>query len=219
MIKIDVERKMLTTDGERTLQIDVEIPAQELVAVFGKSGAGKTTLLRMIAGLTVPDKGLIRIGDRTVFDSQKKINLPPQERNIGFMFQDYALFPNMTVEENIRFAASKKSELVGKLLKNFDLEELRRRKPDKLSGGQRQRVALARALARRPDILLLDEPLSALDEEMRCSLQKEIIKAHKLFNATTLMVSHDVGEIQSMATKIIYVDTKKYENLASTTFA
>jgi len=203
---------MLTVSGKRNLEIDVLIPPQELVAVFGKSGTGKTTLLRMIAGLTAPDKGVIKIGNRTVFDSYQKINLKPQQRNIGFMFQDYALFPNMTVEENIRFAQAEKA-FANELISTFELDALRRRKPDKLSGGQRQRVALARALALKPAILLLDEPLSALDEELRFSLQKEITKAHAIFRSTTLMVSHDIDEIQTMASKILFIEKKKVEQI------
>jgi molybdate transport system ATP-binding protein len=213
MTYIDVERQMLTTEGKYLLQIDVQIPDTELVAVFGKSGAGKTTLLRMLAGLLKPNKGFIQIGNKVVFDSAKKINLPPQKRNIGFMFQDYALFPNMTVEQNIAFAKSNNTALVNELIATFELEKLRRQKPDKLSGGQRQRVALARALARKPNILLLDEPLSALDEEMRHSLQQEILKAHRMFDFTTLMVSHDADEIQSMATKILVIGKEKVSQM------
>jgi molybdate transport system ATP-binding protein len=209
MIRIDIERKMLTSEGLRPLQIDVCIPGGELVAVRGKSGVGKTTLLRIVAGLLKPDRGFIQIGNTVVFDSAKKINLPPQRRDVGFMFQDYALFPNMTVEQNIAFGACRgvinRAPTTADLIETFDLTALRRQKSDKLSGGQKQRVALARALARQPKILLLDEPLSALDEEMRFALQQEILKAHNLLNLTTLMVSHDSNEIQSMATVVMAI--------------
>lgn len=211
MIYINAERKMLTSEGKRSLNIDVEIKDKELVAIFGPSGAGKTTLLRMIAGLQKPDKGVIAIGNNVVFDSSKKINLPPQKRNIGFMFQDYALFPNMTVEENIRFGQNndKDKQYIDQLVETFGLSMLRKRKPAKLSGGQRQRVALARSIARRPDVLLLDEPLSSLDESMRFSLQTEILKAHELFGATTLLVSHDRGEVKRLATQILCIGTEE----------
>ncbi len=207
MIHIDIEHKILTTSGERILKIKVDIPEKQLVCVSGKSGVGKTTLFRMLAGLTSPDKGVIQIGKTIVFNSFEKLTIPPQKRNIGFMFQDYALFPNMTVEENISFAQSKVKDpsWITKLLKTFDLEVLRKQKPDRLSGGQKQRVALARALARKTDILLLDEPLSALDREMRVELQEEILKVHKLFNSTILLVSHDEDEINKMASCILHM--------------
>jgi molybdate transport system ATP-binding protein len=209
MIHINVEKTMLTSTGKRTLQVDTQIPAHELVAVFGKSGAGKTTLLRMIAGLTAPDSGMIQIGEQLVFDSSRKINRKPQQRNIGFMFQDYALFPNMTVEENIRFARKDDRAFVNHLIEILGLETFRRQKPAKLSGGQQQRVALARSLARKPDILLLDEPLSSLDEEMRLSLQDEILKLHRLFGFTTLMVSHDKEEVERMSSRVLNIDGEK----------
>lgn len=219
MIYIDVERKMHTSEGSRKLEVCVEIPANELICLFGRSGSGKTTLLRMVAGLFNPDRGVIRIGKTTVFDSSQKINLPPQKRNIGFMFQDYALFPNMSVEENIHFGITDNDySMADSLIEAFDLDALRRQKPDRLSGGQKQRVALARALVRRPEVLLLDEPLSALDFEMRHSLQNEIARAHRLLNATTLMVSHDKEEIKKLATSIIHIDNMKTNTLKYPTF-
>ncbi len=173
----------------------------------------------MLAGLFKPDKGIIRIGETTVFDSYKKVNLPPQKRNIGFMFQDYALFPNMTVEGNIHFALGKKDyTMANALIEAFDLDKLRRQKPEKLSGGQKQRVALARALARKPEILLLDEPLSALDYEMRHALQDEITKAHHLLKTTTLMVSHDKEEIKRLASGIITIDNMKTKHISNPTY-
>jgi molybdate transport system ATP-binding protein len=178
-----------------------------LVAIFGESGTGKTTLLRILAGLTNPDKGIIRFGKMVWFDSTKKINLPPQQRNISLMFQDYALFPNMTIEKNIQFAQPKSNPIeVNELLNLFGLHELRKRKPSGLSGGQKQRVALARAIARKPRLLLLDEPLSALDAEMRNTLQNEIAKVHQITGITTLMVSHDLNEVFKLASQVIYLE-------------
>jgi molybdate transport system ATP-binding protein len=215
MIYLNVERMMLTAAGKRNLAIEVTIKDNELVCLYGKSGAGKTTLLRMIAGLIKPDRGILTINDLTVFDSQVKINLPPQKRNVGFMFQDYALFPNMTVEQNIGFAQKKDKPFVNRLIETFDLDALRKQKPNRLSGGQQQRVALARSLAQKPDILLLDEPLSALDEDMRFLLQNEILKAHQLFNFTTLMVSHDKEEIKRMSKHVLTIGTERNEQRAS----
>jgi molybdate transport system ATP-binding protein len=207
VIFIDIEKRMLTANGSMNLSVQTSIPAGELVALFGESGAGKTTLLRILAGLVTPDKGLIKFGSTVWFDSEKKINIPPQLRNISLMFQDYALFPNMTVEQNIQFAQPEKDQSkVNELLALFGLTEFRKRKPTGLSGGQKQRVALARALARKPQLLLLDEPLSALDAEMRIALQDEIAQAHQLLGVTTIMVSHDLNEVFRLATQVLCIE-------------
>lgn len=210
MLKIDIERPMLTSEGKKTLQVCSEIEDRELLCLFGHSGSGKTTLLRMLAGLTTPSKGRIVYNDTVWFDSDKKINLSPQLRNVGYMFQDYALFPNMSVEGNICFAQKKKdTEAIEELLELFDLSALRKQKPTQLSGGQRQRVALARALAAKPNLLLLDEPLSALDFEMRTALQHEIRKAHLLLNTITILVSHDVNEVCTLASSVMTIKNGK----------
>ncbi|MBW8330435.1 MAG: ATP-binding cassette domain-containing protein [Prolixibacteraceae bacterium] len=207
VIYIDVEKRMLTANGPMNLDIQTTIPAGELIALFGESGAGKTTLLRILAGLVIPDKGLIRFGNTVWFDSAKQINIVPQQRNISLMFQDYALFPNMTVEQNIQFAQPEKNQLaLNDLLEMFGLSEFRKRKPNGLSGGQKQRVALARALARKPQLLLLDEPLSALDAEMRATLQDEIAQAHQLLGVTTIMVSHDLNEVFRLASQVLCIE-------------
>ena len=215
-IKINIEKAMHTSNGEVMLHIEAEIKQGELATFFGVSGTGKTTLLRMIAGLTKPDKGEIVYGDEIWFSSDKKIDIPPQSRNIGFVFQDYALFPNMSVEENLEYGQKMPNkEFTQNLLETFALTELSKRKVPQLSGGQKQRVALARALARKPSILLLDEPLSALDSGLRASLQDEIIKAHALFNATTLLVSHDLAEVFRLATKVYCIENGKITNSGS----
>lgn len=207
VIFIDVEKRMLTANGPMNLDIQATIPAGELVALFGESGAGKTTLLRILAGLVNPDKGLVRFGNTVCFDSAKRINILPQQRNISLMFQDYALFPNMTVEQNIQYAQPEKNKsTVNELLNLFGLSEFRKRKPNGLSGGQKQRVALARALARKPQLLLLDEPLSALDAEMRSTLQDEIAQAHQLLGVTTIMVSHDLNEVFRLASQVLCIE-------------
>lgn len=201
---------MLTSEGKSMLEIDTQVSPQELLCLYGPSGAGKTTLLRIIAGLVKPDFGRIEFEDTVWFDSKTRINLKPQERNVGFMFQDYALFPNMSVEGNIRFAQKKKDlEAVAELIDLFDLNSLAGRKPHQLSGGQKQRVALARALAAKPALLMLDEPLSALDTEMRLSLREEIRKTHRKLNAITLMVSHDIPEVQSLASSVLMLRNGK----------
>ena len=204
MLKIDIEREMLTSEGKNLLKVDLEIAENELLCLFGHSGAGKTTLLRILAGLFNPDRGFISFNGQVWYDSSKKINLSPQQRNVGYMFQDYALFPNMTVCKNIEFAQrTRNAEEVDTLLSHFGLEALQKQYPAKLSGGQKQRVALARALAAKPNLLLLDEPLSALDYDMRLNLQEEILKAHELLNSVTLLVSHDKDEVRKLATSVI----------------
>jgi molybdate transport system ATP-binding protein len=201
---INIKKSMLTSEGKANLEINTDINSNDLLCVFGHSGAGKTTLLRILAGLIKPEKGRIVLGDEVWFDSDKKINLTPQQRNVGYMFQDYALFPNMSVEQNIRFAQRMKApDEVENLMQLFELHELRKQKPHKLSGGQKQRVALARALAAKPNLLLLDEPLSALDYDMRLNLQDEILKAHELLNSVTLLVSHDKDEVRKLATSVV----------------
>jgi len=207
VIHIDIHKQIHTADGEIDLSVKTDIPSGELVALFGPSGAGKTTLLRILSGLTVPDQGKIECGGRVWFDSGRKINVPPQQRNIGYMFQDYALFPNMTVLENILFAQRAKDvKAADDLLSVFGLNEFRMRKPGKLSGGQKQRVALARALACEPQLLLLDEPLSSVDAQMRMALQDEISRVHRHLETTILMVSHDLEEVFRLASLVIQIE-------------
>jgi molybdate transport system ATP-binding protein len=204
MLYIDIKHQMMTAEGSAWLNVQAEIKLGELVCLFGHSGAGKTTLLRILAGLTRPDKGIIRFNNAVWFDSTNHINWTPQKRHIGLVFQDYALFPNMSVEQNIRYAMNSPIEKkVTELLELFELSKLSSRKPNQLSGGQKQRVALARVLASQPELLLLDEPLSALDFEMRATLQHEILKAHQLLGSATLLVSHDVDEVVSLASSVI----------------
>lgn len=209
---------MWTSEGKKALELNMEIPKHSLTCVYGRSGAGKTTLLRIIAGLTRPETGLVAIGEHTVYDSAHRINMIPQKRGVGFMFQDYALFPNMNVEQNILFGRKKgnrSTELTEQIIDIFGLKALKRRRIDHLSGGQKQRVALARAIVSEPDILLLDEPLSSVDEEMKSRLQGEILKIHRMFHLTTLVVSHDRSEIARLATHILYIEQNRLETQKS----
>jgi molybdate transport system ATP-binding protein len=207
LIRIDIQKALLSSEGTMTLDVTTDIHAGTLSVLFGPSGAGKTTLLRILAGLTKPDAGRIQFGDTVWFDSARKIDIPPQQRRIGLMFQDYALFPNMTVEQNIQFAQDEiDRSFTQRLLEIFELMEFAERKPMLLSGGQKQRVALARAIARKPQLLLLDEPLSALDTAMRVMLQDEITKAHTMFGMTTIMVSHDLNEVFRLAHHVVCIE-------------
>jgi len=180
MIHIAIQKTLQGAQGEFCLEVDLEIEAHTFLAISGPSGNGKTTLLRILAGLEMPDSGVIRIEDQIWFDHKKRINLPPQKRAIGFLFQDYALFPHLSVYENIAYGAQNLS-IVEELLTLMDLTELKDRNPQSLSGGQRQRVGLARAMARMPKILLLDEPLSALDKSTRLKLQNALLELHERF--------------------------------------
>ncbi|PVW96259.1 molybdenum ABC transporter ATP-binding protein [Campylobacter jejuni] len=202
MIKIDINHPMNTAKGRLDLNFKKDIESGKITALFGESGAGKTTLLKIIAGLIKPKLGRIEVDNELWFDSSKNFSLALQKRKIGFVFQDYALFPNMNVKENIAYAASSKTK-ISELLALMDLENLAKIYPKHLSGGQAQRVALARALAREPKILLLDEPLSALDFKMRANLQDELAKILEYFKISTLLVSHDLAEIYKLSHRIL----------------
>lgn len=205
-IYIDVRKEMTTTEGKNMLNIRREISGGDFICLVGHSGSGKTTLLRILSGLLTPDEGVIRVGGKTWFDSTARINLKPQQRSIAYMFQDLALFPNMTVAQNIGYAQrAHNPSHINELLDIFGMKGLATQKPGKLSGGQKQRVALARALASSPQILLLDEPLSSIDQEMREALQSEILKAHEYLNSTSIMVTHDLPEARRMANEIIKI--------------
>jgi len=208
MIEFTAQKHLHAAEGEILLDAAFTVAAGEFVTLFGKSGAGKTTLLRLLAGLDQPESGRIVVDGVVWFDSAAGINLPPQERKVGMVFQDYALFPNMTVRGNLEFALDEGADkrFVDELLDLTGLAELQGRKPATLSGGQRQRVALARALARKPRLLLLDEPLSALDGETRLRLQDEILKLHRLFDITTLIVSHDLAEVFKLSDRVLTLE-------------
>lgn len=205
MIEIDISKTLFGSIGEMALTVDLEIKEGEFIALAGQSGSGKTTLLRIIAGLEKA-QGSLKVGDEIWMD--EKHTLPPQKRKIGFVFQDYALFPNMTVLQNLLFV-QKDHALAEQLLEMTGLTELKERLPSTLSGGQKQRVSLCRAMMNRPKILLMDEPLSALDPEMRTKLQQEILTLHKDFGTTTIMVSHDPSEIYRLANRVVVLDHGK----------
>ena len=205
MIELELYKILKTSDGDLPLDINLKIKEGELITVEGHSGAGKTTVLRLIAGLLEPDKGKISVDEIEWLNTERNIFLPPQKRNAGFVFQDYSLFPNMTVYENVKYALNKNDDEkhLKEIIEITELENLKDRYPLTLSGGQKQRAALARAIVRKPEILLLDEPLSALDSEMRLKLQDYILKVHRLLNLTTILVSHDISEIFKMSDRVI----------------
>ncbi|GAB3990172.1 hypothetical protein GCM10028807_16760 [Spirosoma daeguense] len=204
MIELDVAIPRLFTEKASELQVSLQIESGSLTALVGPSGSGKTTVLRLLAGLEKPRKGRIVVNESVWFDTDQRINLAPQQRSIGYVFQDTALFPNMTVRENIEYAALRgQQDLLEELLEATGLETFVNQKPARLSGGQRQRVALARALVRRPQILLLDEPFAALDEESSQVLRQVLLELHKRWGTTTLLVSHHVLDVQALADRVV----------------
>lgn len=185
----------------------------EYLGILGASGSGKSMTLKCIAGVEMPDEGRIVLNGKVLFDSERKINLKPQDRNIGFLFQNYALFPHMTVEENIRLgltcSESEKGQKVYDIIKSFHLEGLEKKFPTQLSGGQQQRTALARCVVYKPDILLLDEPFSALDSHLKEQLQNEMIELLKLYDGEVLMVTHSRDEAYNFCKNLVIIDKGK----------
>ena len=205
-VVVDIEKELITPSGKMTLTVKAQFLANQITAVFGPSGEGKTCLLRMIAGLTKPDRGVIKCDNTIWFDKTTGLSLKAQNRKVAMMFQDYALFPNMTVRQNIGFAQHQKNDdEVKHLLDLFGLGGFGNQYPDKLSGGQKQRVALARALANKPDVLLLDEPFASLDYWMSLTLQAEIKRTLLLQQMAIVMVSHNPTEIINLADKVIWI--------------
>ena len=211
MININLTKTLQGPDGKMTLKVESRINQGDLVVIYGVSGAGKTSILRMLAGLLRPESGKIEVNNVCWFDSQKNIHIKPQQRKVGFVGQDYALFPNMTVKQNLQYALPKSQpdQILTDLIDIIELNQLQDRMPQSLSGGQQQRVALARALVQGPEVLLLDEPLSALDEGMRVKMQDFLLKVHHQYNLTTILVTHDMAEIFKLAKKIFLLDKGK----------
>ena len=208
MIDINITKSLHGVESDMNLHVNLHIKEGEFIALSGKSGSGKTTLLRVLAGLE-DAKGEVRVGDDIWLDG--KDSLAVQQREIGFVFQDYALFENMSVLENLLFVRKDKT-LAKKLLEMTELYALKERYPNTLSGGQKQRVSICRALMKKPKILLLDEPLSALDPKMRTKLQQELLTLHKEFKTTTIMVSHDPSEIYRLASRVVVLENGQIIN-------
>ena len=206
MIEAHLEKDLLGASGPFRLCVRLRIEDGQFTALYGPSGAGKTTILRMLAGLETPQEGFIRVHGESWFDAKKQILLHSRKRRVGFVFQSYALFPNMTVGGNVAYAMQKKSDVkLEDLLNLAGILELKDRYPSTLSGGQQQRVALIRAIAREPMILLLDEPLSSLDVPTRLELQDEVLRIHELLGTATILVSHDKQEVFRMADRVLSI--------------
>jgi len=208
---VDIEKKF------RGFDYKVAFKANEnTLGLLGSSGSGKSMTLRCIAGLEKPDRGRIVLNGRILFDSEKRINLTCQKRKVGFLFQNYALFPNMTVAENIGFALNNipkeiLREKVAEKISMIQLDGLENRYPYQLSGGQQQRVALARALAIEPEVLLLDEPFSALDNHLRNHLEKQLIKTLSYYKGISLFVSHNMEEVYRVCKRLVILSEGNIE--------
>lgn len=208
-LSVDIEKTL----GDFHLKVKFDT-SNEVYALLGASGCGKSMTLKCIAGIENPDKGTIILDGVTLFDSEKKINLPPQKRKAGYLFQQYALFPNMTVEENIACSVREKCRrkaITDAMIQSLNLQGLEKKRPHQLSGGQQQRVALARILANDPEVLLLDEPFSALDSHLKYQLVQEVEKVIRKFGKTVLLVSHDLDEIFRLTDSIGIMKEGKLE--------
>ncbi len=197
MISIDIEKSLNSHNHLSVLQITQEIPVGSITKIYGPSGAGKTTLIKVIAGLTRPEKGRIRFNDITWLDTENGIFVSPQQRKVGLVFQQYALFPNMTVLQHLRYATNDET-WIKQLLTIGKLEAFAQQKPEYLSGGQQQRLAILRAMATKPQLLLMDEPFSALDPEMKTELINDLQYLWKELATTVLVVSHNPLELEGI---------------------
>lgn len=208
MLSIEISKKLAHFVLEAEFQVN-----NEIVVFFGPSGSGKTTILNCIAGISHPDDGYIDFNGQSLFSKNVK-PLSPQKRKIGYLVQDYALFPHMTVEKNIFFGISRKNHAAAKktmepFINALKIESIFTHYPHQISGGEKQRVALARALATEPKMLLLDEPLSALDSKTRVRAQKELLRIHQQWKIPFVIVTHDLAEARKLADRIVYFEQGK----------
>lgn len=202
MLELNFRKQLKQFELEAELKLKSEI-----MAIVGPSGSGKTTLLNSIAGIVQPDSGFIRLNGRTFFETGSK-PLKIQNRRIGYLFQDYALFPHMTARQNIFFGVGRKGDTshISELTELLGINGLLDNYPHQISGGEKQRVALARALAAKPDLLLLDEPFSALDDDTRNRCQRELVRIHRLWDIPVMFVTHSRQEASKLANRIVQVD-------------
>jgi len=208
-LKVSVKKRL------RDFNLDVSLEAgdREILALMGENGCGKTTVLNVVAGLTVPDEGQVSIDGKSLFNGCTGVDIPPEKRNIGYLFQNYSLFPNMSVYDNVAFGLRMRScpreELDGRvkrLLEGVDMWQLRSEKASRLSGGQKQRVALSRALAIEPSAFLLDEPLSALDAEARMAMRRDLKQLILNADVPTIIVTHSAREAMEMADRVYVME-------------
>ncbi|HEX6594211.1 MAG TPA: ATP-binding cassette domain-containing protein [Bacillota bacterium] len=200
MLHVNIQKELtqFTLDVEFTVQ-------QEIAVLFGASGSGKTTILNCIAGIQTPTEGFIQLHNRTLFNSDEKRSVPIQHRNIGYLFQDYALFPHLTVWKNIAYGMKNKT-LANQLMHELHIHHLQHQYPREISGGEKQRVALVRALVTEPQLLLLDEPFSALDDVTRQTIHDELLRLHHRWKIPIILVTHSLLEAERLGHKILYIE-------------
>lgn len=211
MIYVDIEKKF----GKFTLKTKFQFD-NEIMGLLGASGSGKSLTLKCIAGIEKPDKGRIILNDRVLFDSEKKINISPKDRKIGYLFQDYALFPNMNVYENIKVGIREGEnfdKLIKEKLEEMRISNLKDKKISEISGGEKQRVALARLLINKPEIILLDEPFSALDDYLKSKIELEVAEVLRNYKIPTILVSHSREEVYRLCNEICVMSNGKSEDL------
>lgn len=205
MLTVEID-KML---AHYELSTKFTVTKDEIVVLFGPSGSGKTTILNCISGLTKATSGFIKLNERILFHT-KKVNLPIQQRKIAYLFQDYALFPHMTTWKNILYGA-KSEQFADELMRELRIDHLKKQYPHEVSGGEKQRVAIARALATEPDLLLLDEPFSALDDVTKATSHEELLRLHKHWKIPIILVTHSHAEAEKLGSRILYVDEGKLQ--------
>ena len=213
MISVHIQRRVLS--GKREFNLNVQLASQaQRIALFGPSGSGKTLTLQAIAGLMRPDSGSIQVGDMTLYDAAQGICLPAQHRKLGYLQQDYGLFPHLTVEQNIGFGLARGwlnpkrhnlPESASRWVKAFELEDVLQSYPGEISGGQKQRTALARALSVAPRLLLLDEPLSALDAGLRQKMREELADLQSRLQIPTVLITHDPEDAMMLADEVYLI--------------
>ena len=214
MWDIAIEKTLRSDAHHFSLNIRLHSASDKLI-IIGPSGSGKSLMLKAIAGLLTPERGHIRLHNRCLFDHQQGINLSPQQRNLAYVFQDYALFPHLTVRQNIAFALHKgwlnptkifQHEKVSHWLEKFSLNQIAEQLPSEISGGQRQRTALARALVTEPQALLLDEPFSALDPALRAHMRQELFQLQQQLNIPLLLITHDLEDAKALQGELVHIN-------------
>lgn len=215
MLYVDIKKRLKGFD----LNVQLEVESGR-IGILGASGSGKSMTLKMIAGIEKPDEGIIILGDRVLFNSKKRIHLPVRERKVGYVFQNYALFPQMNVTQNIvsgigKMSKEEKQRVGEEMIRKLRLEGLEKRLPRELSGGEAQRVAIGRMLATKPEILMFDEPFSALDYHLRDQMQEQLIKVLEQQKVASLFVSHDIDEVYRLCHKIAVMNRGEVERFGS----